>query len=193
MIIINDNTVVDYIMLPTDPRVKSAELLIFLYTANQKEDTYEFSFGYSLVLTTNADIEYSSTITGYKILKNMKTNKVSTDYNGGSISAQLSPISPVQVEVPVQMISIDEKDDISLYELFGLNDECRLHALEIPCMRNTTMTTLQNDVLDYIIVIKDANLKQLSVKNLDILNPNQYKGKYCIKLKNIEKYLKGIL
>lgn len=180
----------DCIILPTDPRVKSAELLIFLYTANKKEDICEFSFGYSLVLTTNADIEYSSTISGYKILKNMKTNKISVSHNGGTISAQLSPISPVQVEIPVQMISVDEKDDISLYELFGLNNEGRLHALGIPCMRNATMTKLQNDVLDYVVVVKNADLKHLSVNSLDLLNQDQYRGKYCIRLENIEKYLK---
>lgn len=181
----------DIIILPTDSRVKNAELLIFLFTDNKKEDIYTFNLGYSLVLTTNAGVEYSSRLSAlsiYNILENMKTNKAIINHNGGAVSLQLNSI---QVDTHVEMISVDEKDDISLYELFGLNDESNLHVLEIPCMKVNIMTTLQNDVLDYIIVIKDADLKQLSVKNLDLLNPNQYKGKYCIKLENIEKYLKG--
>ncbi len=185
MIYLGDNKG-DFVILPTDPRVKSAELLIFLYTANQKEDICEFSFGCSLVLTTNSGIEYSSNISGY-----IKTDKGSVSHNEGTISAQWRPILPVRSEFVVETISVDEKDDITLYKLFGLNNEGRLHALGIPCMKNKIMRKLQNDILDYTIVIENADLKQLSVKSLDLLNPNQYRGNYCIRLENIEKYLKG--
>lgn len=183
-----EDTTGDFVIPPTDPRVKTAELLIFLYTANQKEDICEFSLGYSLVLTTNSDIEYSSNISGY-----IKTDKGNASHNGGTISAQWRPILPVRAEFSVETISVDEKDDITLYKLFGLNDEGRLHALGIPCMKNKIMRKLQNDILDYTIVIKNADLKQLSIKSLDLLNPNQYRGNYCIRLENIEKYLKGCI